>query len=121
MATNSIYRGDSDEFTLSVPLTIWSAGGNFFFAIKSKSVINTSDPSDTNAPLKKTYDDTYITNTTATDKVYTLSLTHDDTKNITPGKYLAEFQWVSADVTPLVKTFTPFKYTVKGDINQRIS
>lgn len=120
MATNSIFRGDSDTWTLSVPLTLWSAGGTFFFAVKDKSLINTVDESDSNAVLKKSYDDSYITSTTDTDKVYTLNLTHSDTVDATPGKYIAEFQWVSADLNT-VKTFTQFKYQIKGDVNQRVS
>lgn len=120
MAGSSIYRGDSDSWTLSVPLTLWSAGGTFFFAIKSKANINPVDATDANAVIKKQYDDTFITNTTTTDKVYTLNLTHTDTVSATPGKYLAEFQWVSADLST-VKTFTQFRYVIKGDINQRIT
>lgn len=121
MASSSIYRGDSDSFTLSVPLTIWSASGHFFFAIKAKGLVNAFDATDTNAIIKKTYDDTYITSTTSTMKVYTLTLLHTDTVEATPGKYVGEFQWVSADATPVVKTFAPFKYTINGDVNQRIS
>lgn len=117
---DSIYRGDSDTRTLSVPLTIWSAGGSFFYALKSKGLINAYDPTDANAALKKTYGDSYITATTATDKVYTLTLVHADTNEVTPGRYVAEFQWVSADGTQ-VKTFAPFPFTIKGDINQRVS
>ena len=120
MAGSSIYRGDTDEWTLSVPLTIWSAGGTFFFAVKSKGDINTADLTDANAVLKKEYDDTFITSTTDTDKVYTLDLTHADTVGTTPGKYIAEFQWVNADAS-LVKTFTPFRYQIKGDVNQRVA
>lgn len=120
MAISSIYRGDSDTFTLSVPLTIWTAGGKFFFALKSKGLINAADVNDDNAVLKKSYDDTFITSTTATDKVYTLTLLHNDTKDATPGKYIGEFQWVNAD-SSVIKTFTQFKYTILGDVNQRVS
>lgn len=119
MATGSIiYRGDSDSWTLSVPLTIWSAGGSFFFAVKAKADIDPVDATDTTAVIKKEFDDTYITSTTATDKVYTLTLLPSETRSATPGKYLAEFEWVSAD-TLTIKTFTQFKYQIKGDINQR--
>jgi len=120
MAGSSIYRGDSDTWTLSVPLTLWSAGGTFFFAVKSKGDIATADLTDANAVLKKEYNDTFITSTTATDKVYTLSLSHADTVNVTPGKYVAEFQWVNAGGT-VVKTFDQFKYQIKADINQRVA
>ena len=120
MAGSSIYRGDSDTWTLSVPLTLWSAGGTFFFAIKPKGSINAADLTDSTAIIKKQYDDTYITATTATNKVYTLNLTHADTLNATPGKYIGEFQWVNAGAT-VVKTFTQFRYTIKGDVNQRVA
>jgi len=120
MAGSSIYRGDSDTWTLSVPLTLWSAGGTFFFAIKSKANFNPSDPTDANAIIKKDYDDSFITGTTLTDKVYTLNLTHTDTVGATPGKYFAEFQWVSADLST-VKTFTQFRYQIRADLNQRIT
>lgn len=120
MATNSIFRGDSDTWTLSVPLSLWSSGGTFFFAIKDKSIISAIDATDSNAVVKKQYNDSFITATTATDKVYTLSLLPSDTAGKTPGKYLAEFQWVSAD-QQTVKTFTQFKYQIKADINQRTS
>lgn len=119
MAISSIYRGDSDSFTLSVPLTIWTAGGKFFFALKSKGLINDTDITDANAVLKKVYDDAFITGTTLTDKIYTLTLTHSNTL-ITPGKYVGEFQWVNSDGT-VIKTFKQFKYTVVGDVNQRVS
>jgi len=120
MAVNAIFRGDSDTFTLSVPLTLWSAGGTFYFGLKLKGNLASNDPTDANAPLKKSYNDTFITGTTLTDKVYTLNLTHDDTKDVDPAKYIAEFQWVSADLST-VKTFTQFKYTIKPDLNQRIT
>lgn len=120
MATNTIFRGDSDSWTMTVPLTLWTAGGKFYFGLKAKGLINAADATDANAVLKKTYDDTYITSTTATDKVYTLTLSHADTVDVTPGKYIAEFQWVNSGAT-VVKTFTQFKYTIKGDVNQRIA
>jgi hypothetical protein len=120
MGQTSIFRGDSDTWTLSVPLTIWTAGGSFFFALKSKSDINTADATDSLAVLKKTYTDSSITSTTDTDKVNTLTLTHTDTKDISPSKYIAEFQWVNADAS-VVKTFTQFKYQIKGDVNQRVA
>lgn len=120
MASTGIYRGDSDTFTLSIPLTIWSPGGKFFFALKNKGDIATVDLTDSNAILKKTYDDSFITATTSTDTVYTLKLLPADTQGKTPGKFIAEFQWVSADGT-MVKTFAQFKYEIKADINQRVS
>lgn len=120
MAQNTIYRGDSDSWTLSVPLTVWSAGGKFFFAVKPKGSLATVDLTDASAQIKKTYDDTFITSTDAVNKNYTLTLTHTDTVNTTPGKYIAEFQWVNAAGT-VVQTFGQFKYTIIADVNQRIS
>lgn len=120
MALNGIFRGDSDTWTLSVPLTLWSAGGKFFFALKSKGDVATVDLTDANAVVKKTYDDTYITSTTATDKVYTLSLLPTDTQGKEAGKYIGEFQWVSSDGNT-VKTFSQFKYKLQADVNQRVT
>lgn len=126
MASTSIYRGDSDSWTLSIPLTLWSAGGKFFFGLKAKGDLAAVDATDTSAVLKKTYDDTFITSTTATDKVYTLTLLPTDTAGTTPGKYIGEFQWVNSVglTTPnspsaVVKTFDQFKYQIKADLNQR--
>lgn len=128
MAKKSIYRGDSDSWSLSVPLSIWSAGGKFFFAVKSKDSIAAADTSDNQAVLKKTFDDTYITSTTTDNKVYTLKLLPSETQNTVPGKYKAEFQWVNSsalsnpsDANAIVKTFAPFDYTIVADINQRTS
>lgn len=87
--------------------------------MKPKSLIDANDPTDANAVFKKQYNDTSITATTATDKIYTLTIDHNDTKDITPGKYIAEFQFVNTNGQP--KTFKQFKYTILGDINQRVS
>lgn len=126
MARRTIYRGDSDEWTLSVPLTIWSAGGKFFFAVKAKGDINEVDATDANAVIKKTFDDTYISDTTATDKIYSLYLLPSETVDATPAKYKAQFKWMNSaaiadisDTAARAKTFEQFDYQIKGNINQR--
>ena len=120
MAKVRIFRGDTKDWTLGVPLEDWSAGGAFFFGAKAKSRLSPSDASDSNAVVKKKFTDSDISETTSTEVKYNLVLTPADTSPIAPGKYIAEFQWVSSDQS-VVRTYKQFTLEVKADVNQRIS
>lgn len=103
-------RGDDIYHEFLMPASAWSAGGHLFFS--AKPVID-DDLTDAAAVIKRTFDDTVVSDTTIKGvayKLYTCHFPPSDTIGIDSNgaeslDYLGDFQWVSS--TGIVTTFPP--------------
>jgi hypothetical protein len=111
-----MYRGDYREYPVTVTDT-YSAAAEVHFAVKPKTVIDTVDAADSNALFTVT-----ATSADAVDNgdgtvTYTLVIPSASTTGQTPGKYVAEIEYIDGDGHPT--TFDQFDFTLKADVNQR--
>lgn len=116
-------RGRSRSIPFAVPLTIWTAGCSIFFTVKPRV---DDDRADQSAVIKKTFTDADIVTTDAVNVNYLLVLDPSDTYGLDVGWYVAEFEYVSVDVPPIVLSFPDptiaiWDFGIVGDVTRRVS
>lgn len=106
-----LIRGDDQTINIETPDHNLS-GGTVFFTLKTRENITPINLTDSNALLKKP---AIITG----DHTAYVEITHDDTKNIAPGKYFFDVQLLdqNSKVTTIFKTT---QLDIIADVTQRI-
>lgn len=113
-------RGDSGTIPFEVPKTIWTAGCSIFFAVKPRIE---DDRLDQTAVIRRTLTDADIIAQDADKVTYVVVLAPGDTNTLDLGKYVAEFQYVSADKQTVLSyphpSLATLEFELAGDVNRR--
>lgn len=115
-------RGDSRTQGFRLPATTYETGASVFFGMKAQI---DNDLWDADAAVLKQLGDADITDQDdATIVRYLLKLMPDDTFDVIPGIYLAEFQFVSVDKLTVLtwpnRKVMQWTIEILGDVNRRI-
>lgn len=115
-------RGDSRTQGFRLPADTYETGASVFFAMKAQI---DDDQWDADAAVIKTLGDADIVDQADTTIVrYLLKILPDDTDLVTPGIYLAEFQYVSPDKLTVLtwpnRKVMQWTIEIVGDVNRRI-
>lgn len=116
MAKLSMYRGDYREYTATVTDT-YSVDAEVHFAVKAKDVIPTVDATDSDALFTVDATSSNAVNNGDGTVTYTIIIDESKTAGKTPGKYVAEIEYI--DGAGHRTTYDQLDFTLKGDVNQR--
>lgn len=111
-----MFRGDYREIGVTVTTT-YNAAAEVHFAVKTRPNVDPADLTDATAIF--TVD---ATSANAVDNgngtvTYTVAIDKTKTEGKTPGKYVAEVEYI--DAAGRSTTYEQMDFTLKGDVNQR--